>query len=446
MKLNIVGFFKDAVRLPFDTEKPIRSFFQKIFRIFLFSLKSFFKNECFLKSSILTFYALISIVPVLAIIFAIAKAFGFEAFLQKEILQTFKEQESVLTTAMRFAYAFIGHIKSQAIAGIGAIFLFLSVFGLFENLEQAINFTWNVKKHRGFIRRSINYFASLVIFPIIFIASTSITIFINSEVVKTIESYEFLKYVSTYVLTALQFVPYALMCLLFSYIYIFTPNTKIYLKSRIFAGILAGAFFQFWQIIYINFQVYISTYNLIYGSFAALPLFLIWLQVNFVILLFGAEIAAQIEGDRFFRKTSDKDNFRLISQKQFTLLVLYEITSHFLKGGKPLTIEYIAEHLGISLLDAREVLSRLERAGMIAEIVGFRSMEKYQLIVNPELFTIQSICDFIDKTSLRQIRSKETDSLHTVVGCFTNFEKLIQDSGTNFNLKDFANLKPPGQT
>lgn len=435
-------FFKEAVQLPYDPQRPVRSFFQKCIRILYFSVKGFYGNESFLKASTLTFYGLISIVPILAIIFAVAKGFGFDTFLQKEILETFKQQTSVITAATQFAYAFIGQIESQAIAGLGVLFLFVSVFGLFENLEKSINQIWNVQKHRAFLRRAMNYFAALIIFPFVFIASTSITILIHSEIHQFMESYETLKVASPYVLGILKFIPYALMWGVFSYIYVFTPNTRIYLKPRILAGIIAGALFQFWQILYIELQLYITSYNVVYGSFAALPLFIVWMQVNFVILFFCAEIAAHIEGDRFFKKKEGQDSFRPITQKQFTLLVLREITSHFLEGGKPLSIEHISDHLGASLLDTREALNRLEQAGVIAEIVGFRTMEQYQLIVNPEVITIQSIFDYIDKTSMREIISKQTDILAGVDQTCANFAKAAQDAGHNMNLKDFAKGKP----
>ncbi len=279
---------------------------------------------------------------------------------------------------------------------------------------------------------------ALFFFPVIFIASTSITLFINAEITKTGQNYEFLRSISQYVFTLFKLAPFALMCALFSYIYLFTPNTKISIKPRILAGIIAGAFFQFWQILYIDFQVYISSYNIIYGSFAALPLFLIWMNINFMILLSGAEIAAQIEGDRFFKKSKDEDRFITVTQKQLSLMVLHEIAARFLKGQKPISINHISENLGVSSLDAREVLNLLEKAGIIAEI---RASEKYQLIVNPELYTIQSIWDLLEKTLLKKSTAKETNPLHAVSNSLSQFDLSIKNSEVNLNLKDFALTK-----
>lgn len=435
--MKIKSFFAKACHTPYDKQTPVRSFFYKMIRIVFLSFKSFHRNELYLKSSLLTFYSLVSIVPILSIILMIAKGFGFDEFLQNQILQTFKEQQDVVSTAFRFSHGIIDHIKAQTIVGIGIFFLLFSVFGLFENIEKSLNTIWNVKKQRNVVRRWMNYIMALFFFPVIFIVSTSITLFINSEIVKTAQycQFECLTSISKYVLMVLKFAPYSLMAALFSYIYLVTPNTKINILPRLFAGVLAGAIFQFWQILYIGFQVYISRYSIIYGSFAALPLFLIWMQINFVILLFGAEIAAHLEGDRFFMKSHENDHFITVDQKYLALMVLHEITTHFLKGEKPLKIDRISENLGISSLDAREVLNLLEKAGIIAEI---RSSEKYQLIINPEIFTIQSISNRIEETFLKKSLCKKTASFSAVTHLFSRFEQPVHNSQNNLNLKEFV--------
>ena len=246
-KLKFSNFFFT----PYDKKKPAHSFFKKICRVFYLSSKGFYTKECYLRSSLLNFYTLLALVPLFAIIFSIAKGFGFEEFLQKQILQTFTEQQEVFSTILRFSYAFLKHLQSQTILGIGIFFLFFSVFGLFENIEKSLNNIWNVKKNRTLIRRALNYLASIIIFPVFFIFSISVTIFLNTEVVKLISGHEILK---TYVLTILKIAPYGLMFILFSYFYIFIPNCKTYYKSRFIAGVIATVLFQIWQFLYIKFE------------------------------------------------------------------------------------------------------------------------------------------------------------------------------------------------
>ena len=438
--MSMIDHFKKAINTPFNKKKLIGSIFCKILRIIFLSIKGFLDKECSLRSSILTFYSLISLVPILAIIFSIAKGFGFEDFLKRQTLEVFQEQKEVISVALKFSEAYLSHLKSQAIVGIGVVFLFFSAFGLFENIEKSLNSIWNIKKHRGLIRRFINYLTALIVFPIFFICSTSITIFINTEVVNAVYNSEILKPISEYIVTILKIAPYVLMFILFSYIYIFTPNSKAFLTTRLFAGIIASVLFQFWQVIYIKFQVTITSYNAIYGSFAALPLFLIWLQITFIIFLFVAEIAAQIEGDKFFKKQVESDKFQFITKKHLTLLVVYEIVRHFYHGYPPLSVEKLSQLLGVSLLDLRESIAILENARIIAE-VPFKNKftEQYQIIVNPELHTFKSICDLVDDSmDPSTTKIKETVPFNAAAERFLAFEDLFSSSSENLNLKNFV--------
>ena len=437
MKLDHIGFLRRAVDTPYDASRPLRSFGQKVVRIFYLSVRAFFRDECFLTSSVLTFFALISIVPLLAIILSIATAFGLQGLFEAELLRVFKDQADVITATTQFAHAYVKEIKSKIIVAFGAIFLVFTIFGLFENLEKSINYIWKVKKQRALLRRSINYILILFVFPIVLIASTGATFFMRS-IHHYLEHTEYFKHLSSYLLMTLHFIPYALIYLLFCYVYIFTPQAKVNLTARILAGILAGTIFQIWQIVFIELQLSIFGYSAIYGRLAVLPLFLIWMEVNFIILFFGAEIAAHIEEDKFFTKRADEEGFRLIPQKQLMLLVLVQITTQHLEKAGTLSIDQIAQPLGISLLDAREVLHRLEKAGVIAETASFASRENYQLIVDPDSITLQSLLDRIDTTSERQMMAKQTAPLTAVTRCYTSFGKAIQESGVNITLKALA--------
>jgi len=167
------------------------------------------------------------------------------------------------------------------------------------------------------------------------------------------------------------------------------------------------------------------------------------MQINFAILLFGAEIAAQIEGDKFYKKTSDDEVFITIPQKNLTLFILDNITLNFLKGTGPLSIMHISEHLGISLLDTREALNILQNTNFIVEISSRgRFLEKYQLIINPESFTVNSAGKLIEEyTQNKKSIVKKTDNLNKIMNYFSQSEKLIEDSKLNMNLKDFSYLK-----
>lgn len=378
-----------------------------------------------------------SIVPVLAVTLAIAKAFGFEEFLERQILQTFHEQKDVLTKAIEFSYSFIKHIKSQIIVGVGIIFLFFSVFGLLENIEKTLNNIWKVTKSRNLLNKILDYLAIIIFCPILFAASSSLTIFLNVQITKTFGEYKFLSELADYMPNVFGIVPFFLSWILFSFIYLFTPNTRIYFKPRIFAGILAGTLFQLWQIAYIYFQVVITSYSAIYGSFAALPLFLIWLQVDWIIFLLGAEIAANWENDLYFRYLRPDDSFLELDLKELIVLVLHQYVCNFQQGLPPPTINELAKRLGLPLSTIRKILDILEKEKVLIEVKG-KKREKYQLSKNPELFTIKAIIDIYEKSFASTHFVKSTKITENISHLFKNLDEFIKNSELNITIKDLA--------
>jgi membrane protein len=440
--LKFFSFLKQALLIIPNEKRPIRTFFVKWFRVVYFSINSFYKDDCYLKSSLLTFYSLLSLVPFLALVIAIAKGFGFASFLQEEILKTFKEQKDVLTIAIQFAYSLILHLESGFIAGLGVFFLFFSAFGLLETIEISINHIWKIKRKRSFLRKAIDYIGILIIVPIIFTSSSSLTIFINTQLSTKYQNYQIIKDVYPYLLSLIKLVPFVLSWVLFAFIYIITPNTRVRVLPRLFGGFLAGTLFQLWQIAYIIFQVSISSYNAVYGSFAALPLFLIWLQITFVIFLYGAEVAAHIENDIFwYGGWKETDRLTKVTLKQVALLALIQFTSAFEKGKPPLSMFQMGRNLGISINDAREVVNYLEDMEIITEINPRRnSNEKFQLNINPELLTVKKISDLFDKKRDPPFFVKESNSVKLISECFGKFEESINSSSTDVNLKHISEL------
>lgn len=431
--LNTFIFFKDGFwKIRHDKNKPIKSFFIKSLRILFLSSKGFFKDECYLKSAILTFYTLISITPFLAILLAISKGFGFDVFVKNSLLSIFKEQHDVLAKIFEFSNFLILYLKSNVIIAIGILFLFFSIFGLFENIEKSLNFIWKIKKKRFFLTRIVNYLAVLITMPILFALSISLTIFINSALIKTVSNISFLKNILESA-ALVNFLTLILVCILFSIIYLFIPIGKIFFKSRIFAGFLAGIFFQIWQIIYITFLVKIASYNAVFGSFAAIPLFFIWLQINYAIFYFCAEIAAQTEDDKFYSKSKSSDTFTNVDEKIISLLILSLLTQNFLVNKPSLRIDELSDKLGISFFSLRSALYILEKNEIIIE-----KRNHYRLVNNPELLTINKINDLIDDQSISKFEAKITSSLQLISQKTKKLNEIAFSSKENITLKELA--------
>lgn len=221
--------------------------------------------------------------------------------------------------------------------------------------------------------------------------------------------------VSPVLIFVLKLFPYFLSWFLFSFIYLFMPNTKVYLRSALIAGILGGTAFQLWQWIYIRFQIGVASYGAIYGSFAALPLFLIWLQISWLILLAGAELAFEIENDWFipFRKIIT------LSSNAAALLITYRCMEAFVKGAPPHTERTLAHELGISLTYLHRILEALINERILSPVSYHGKTIGYQPARAVESITFSTVCDAIDKSN--DLLASVDDS-----SCFRKIQDYLQ--------------------
>ncbi len=381
---------------PHRGEEPITpSIWKRIVRVLYDATRGFIEDDCYSKASALTFYTLLSIVPILAVLFGIAKGFGFENALQSEIGQRFAEQRELMDKLIQFAYSWLHNVQGGVIAGIGTVALFWSALGLLSSIETALNAIWKTPVSRSYGRRISDYLATMVIGPLFLATSSSITVFLSTQIAQTAQSNVIVEAVSPFLLFILKLFPFFLSWALFTFVYLFMPNTKVYLRSAIIAGIIGGTTFQIWQWIYIKFQIGVASYGAIYGSFAALPLFLIWLQISWLILLAGAELAYEIENDLFipYRRMVP------LSSKAAALLVTYRCIEAFVLGQPPQTDRSLAQELGISLNHLHNLLEALQKERVLSAISYMDRTIGYQPARAIESITFAMVCHAIDKNN-----------------------------------------------
>ncbi len=258
-------------------------------KVLIIAVKGFNKNDCTTKSSALTFLSTLSWVPSLVIVIGISHGLGFDV--KKEIYRFMQGQDKITDHLLGFAENMLDKTRGDVITFTGLLVLFFTVGRLLHNIESIFNSIWNINSHRTVQRKFTDYTAILILAPILMFSSSSLNIFIHTEVESLLSQSAELSFLSTLLEKAFSFIPYTLLWILLSLLYIIMPNTKVQIKSALIAGTISGTLFQLTQWFYINFQVGVSNYNAIYGSLAALPLFLIWLYTSWTITLFGAELA-----------------------------------------------------------------------------------------------------------------------------------------------------------
>ncbi len=366
----------------------------KSWRVIKDAIKGFIDDDAYSKASSLTFYTLLSIVPLIAILLGIAKGFGFEKAMKMDLAEKFQEHKQAMEVLLQVAYSWLANIKSGVITGLGALFLFWSVIGLFNNIEKALNAIWKTKLSRPWGRKILDYLALMIISPFLLVILSAINVYIL-HFTETDNGYTLSELFTPMIAFFLKVSPFILSWALFTFIYIFMPNTKVYFKTALLAGILAGTAFQIWQWIYIKFQIGAASYGAIYGSFAALPLFLIWVQVSWLILLAGAEIAYEMENTLFVPlRTHQK-----LSTKAAALYMVQRTIHAYAHGEPPFTDRNFAQLLGISLSDAHTILEALQDGNILSLVSYKNKMQGYQPARDYRSITMHQVASAIDKST-----------------------------------------------
>lgn len=238
------------------------------------------------QASALTYSTLLAIVPMLAVVFAIARGFGYNKYIGIWFREVLSSQPQVADVIVSFVNSYLVHTKSGIFLGVGLIFMLYTVLMLVNNVEETFNQIWQVNNSRPILRSFANYLAMFFLFPIIIVVSTGLSVFMETMA----DSMDNLAVLGPFIHKLLQYSPYMLMSLFFIVLYVYMPNTEVRLSCAIIPGILAGIAMQVLQVVYIHSQIWVTGYNAIYGSFAALPLFMLWIQISWTICLFGAQL------------------------------------------------------------------------------------------------------------------------------------------------------------
>lgn len=294
---KITQFFNDFREEYWDPKHKIKpkSFFDKAFRILIRSIKGFLDDKCFDVASTLTFYSLLSIIPLVAIGFGIAQELGFGDKFKEQVKEQLHHQPQVAEKILQFADLTLKTTRGSIIASFGLAVIAWTVLRMIGNIGSAFDDIWEVETPPTLWQQIKRYVPMIVFFPIFLVGSNSLVLFMSTQAVLAVKSIDILSFVGPIIQFVFQLLPYFISWGLLSFLYIYLPNTKVTWKAGIIAGIITGIIYVAWQWVYVTFQANAASYGAIYGGFAALPLFLIWLNYSWLIILFGAELSCNIQ-------------------------------------------------------------------------------------------------------------------------------------------------------
>lgn len=414
-----------------------KSVLLRLLRILLLAFRGFLEDNCQLRASALTFYSLLSVVPLAAMGFGIAKGFGLEQNLEQLLIEKLEGQEEVLQWIIHFADALLANTKGGVIAGVGVLLLFWAVINLLNNIEKALNDIWHLKKGRSFARRVSNYLSLMLICPVLLIASSSLTVFITSQMTVITEKISVLGTISPLIFFLLKLSPFVVAWILFTFLFIVIPNTDVSIKSGISAGILTGTIFQIVQKAYIFFQIGVAKYNAIYGSFAALPLFLVWLQLSWLVVLFGAEVSFAADNEEEYDAEPEAEKPSAHFRRLLALRVAALCVKYFCEGKPPADAAAISNALGTPMRLVREALSDLVEAHVLSRVKNNDpSKEYYQPAQDSENLTIAKVVALLDKRGSGTIPFPRDAALEHLSQRLESLEQLTVSSPENVSLRE----------
>lgn len=360
-------FFEEGVWNIGNQIGGILGWLLKVLRVFIVSGIDFIEDKCALRASALTYYSILSLVPVLALLFGIAKGFGLDEDLRQNIMESTSQNQEIFLYLFNFADNTLQNTKGGLVAGIGILLLLYTILRTISLIEESFNAIWRVKQDRSLLRKFTDYLSIMLLAPFILVFSSSVTVFLSTNLMTVAEQVGLISIVGPVLNFGLQMLPVFLMWLLFLAIYMIMPNKKVNFKSALFAAIIAGSAYQGVEWIYITFQVGVSKYNGIYGSFAALPLFLIWLQMSWTIVLFGAELSFAYDSMDELVMEHRKKEPSSFERLKVSLLILVDLVKHY-EDEKPFrSVRQISEGVGVPVHRINALIEELVHLDLVVE-------------------------------------------------------------------------------
>jgi membrane protein len=438
---RIVQFFNTGIwEIRLKNLPPIKAIGVRYLRVILLASRGFLNDHCQKTASVLTYYSLLNVVPVVAVAFAIAKGFGLHKLIENQILQMANKanwQADITNQIISFSHKLLDQARGGLIAGVGVALLLWTVISILGKIEESINDIWEVKKSRTLVRKFSDYIAIMVVAPVLLIISSSATVLVASQVKVIVNKIALLGVFSKVIFLLLNLLPYASIWILLTTLYLVMPNTKIPIRSAILGGITAGTITQIVQWVYIKFQIGAASYGAIYGSFAALPLFLGMLQMSWMIVLFGAEMAYANEHYETFGFHPDYLRMSVSSKKVLMLRIFHLLTKKFSLGEKPLSANQIAHTLEIPVRLVRQLLHELSEVGLVVETAkGIKSEIAFQPGRTIENITVQLALDEYERYGDTKIPEDRSEEALKISKYLQDFSEIIENSPSNVKLKE----------
>jgi membrane protein len=406
-------------------------------RIIYLLYKGIKRDNIYIKASALTFFTILSVIPMVALAFGIAKGFGLNDELRAQIIMQFHNQEQVMNWILDFANNTLEQTSGGWLAGIGVVFLFSTVGQLLRYVENAFNSIWKVEETRVWYRQVTDYLAVIILVPVLFVASSSATVLATTRLNEILGRSDMLEGLKPVVAFLIQLIPFILLCTISTAAFLAMPNTRVKLRNALIAGLIAGIALQVLQILYVETQMGLTRLGALYGSFAAVPLLMVWIQMSWVIVLMGAQLTYYLQNITRYEFEFDVQTVSPRQKKRLSLLVMHSLIEDFVKGAEPRAPEEISLELSLPARTVHDCLDMLNEASLVTEVWN-EELEKYvyQPATDINRMTLSFILERLDLSGSQHKVVINNADYRKIDAALTRFESLIASSETNILLRD----------
>lgn len=365
-KLNQVRTFLQKDLWLLQPQRGIRELLVRVLRAAVLIVEGFMRSDVVLLAGALTFKVIFAVVPLLAVMLALFKGFGGMEKVGGEIKNFLLQY---LTTRLHDQIVtqidgFIQNVNATAIGVAGFLVLIYTALSLMGTMEHAFNRIWGIKKPRTLLRRFTVYWTILTVGPILISLSLTMSAFVQSRSLYVWLT-EHVPFFGKFMLT---FAPFVFGWLLFTALYIFMPNTRVEVVPAFIGAIAAGTTWELMKTLYVWYNTHVVTTHQIYGSLGALPVFLLWVYLSWIIVLFGAEVAFAAQHVKTYQREIEGGRISQIVRERVALLVCIKVAKPFTTGARPPTAEAMAAELNVAVRIVNEVVFQLTATGILREV------------------------------------------------------------------------------
>ena len=445
MKKNSIQQIKDKVldqvwEAEFSNLTRFKRLIQGLIKMVLMVARDFIEKLVKLQAMALAFKTLLSLAPLLAVVFVILKGLDVHNRMEPalaEALAPLGEKGQEITAHL---IGFVDKMSAGTLGSVGLVTLFITVVSLLGTIEESFNHIWRVKSPRKLTRKFSDYLSVILVGPVLVFAALTITAALQSNAF--VQRLMSLEPFGTVILTLLKLVPYVALWGAFTFVYVFVPNTRVKLKAALVGGLMAAIL---WQTVGWGFAAFVASstrYYAIYSSFAILLLFLLWLHVGWVIVLLGAQVAYAYQHLHLYQEDREELARSPAGREQLALHMMFLVGRNFYHGLDPMSVAELANQLNLPAGLVYDFMEMFHRARLVLPLAD---EETFVLGRDPETIGIKEILDCVRYAGkIQESQGKPTKEEQGINEILAQADQSVAEALEGMNLQSLIlDQSPP---